>query len=424
MDEDEDDEDDDQDDDEKMPSVSVLDPSSLPSRSKPSTTQAAAAAAASAQHDLPAPLITPGECPHCDLPSAKRICGHCGLRTDKHYSDPQNCDIRDAQRRKLDAASKVNTLRTDTTLKHTLSRHEIEYERIAQDGPTYPLFAFPAACSVSEAFAQIGRSYMATDYEIPPSASIIKLIQSGKTKYPAWLVPKRVMEEEITKNGDTLFKVASDGKVTTTQQLVAKPIVSLEQLMEVYLCAIVPALIENTRALMDWTALVRSVQQLSRTHSWSVAQRYLTQTLVSKINARVPFGDFDHAVLSNALASESAGKRASADNSTPAVAPASSESYRSSAVRNPPSSLQHHRNQSQADEEEYQSDSSSDEDVPICADWNWKGICTRTPCRYRHQCKYYPHCGSEALHQARFCSYSPSSSTPEVKNEGINKAKQ
>jgi hypothetical protein len=228
---------------------------------------------------------------------------------------------------------------------------------------------------------------MASDYEMQPSQSLVKLIQSGKLKYPAWALPKPIMEEEISKSGDTVIKVGSDGKVTTSQQLKPKPLANLEELVEVFMCAIMPALIEKPRALMDWGALVRSVVQLSRTHSWAAAHKFLSQTLASKINAREAFGDFDIVILTNVVATT--------DHSS-----------------TPNSNARHARNkQAQATQSSTfvdKADSSKPSgNKTICTAFNFR-TCNRTNCPFPHRCAFWEQCKNDAPdHKGIDCQHNP-----------------
>ncbi len=160
------------------------------------------------------------------------------MRKDLHHTDELNRFLRQRMQAKnisLQGSNNNltgNTHRTDnaqpssTTTKSTLTKHEQEYERLTAEGSEYGRFKEGPASpyKVADAYTQISKSYQGSELIMPPSSSLIKFIQSGKVKYPAWLVPKRVMEEETSKSGDTFFKVSNDGRVTTSQLLLPKPL--------------------------------------------------------------------------------------------------------------------------------------------------------------------------------------------------------
>jgi hypothetical protein len=181
---------------------------------------------------------------------------------------------------------------SNAIVSNTVSRHEQQYEtlRLVLEAAQFP---------GSQGTAAVPRKKHSPSYRHSRPA---KPTQSDKLICLPRALPKPIMEEDISKSGDTVINVGSDGKVATSQQLNPKPLANLEKLVEVFMCAIMPALIEKPRALIDWGASVRSVVQLGRTHSWAAAHKFLSHTLASKINAREAVGDFNSVILTNGVA--------------------------------------------------------------------------------------------------------------------------
>jgi hypothetical protein len=337
-----------------------------------------------------AAAIDPEECPHCGAPSNSKFCLTCGMRNDLPHTDELNVFLRQrTQAKNISLQGSNNNLtgnlhRTDNTqpssvtTKSTLTKHEQEYERLTAEGSEYGRFKEGPASpyKVADAYTQISKSYQGSELIMPPSSSLIKFIQSGKVKYPAWLVPKRVMEEETSKSGDTFFKVSNDGRVTTSQLLLPKPLTDTDQLVEVLLCSIIPALIDKPHVLMDWVSLTRSTLEVARTHSWTVAQKYLNQTLASKINTRSPFGDFDYTILASVVAA--AGRLRPQD-------------------ANKSSALDNNKRQG------------TDSANGVCGNFNFfKEGCKRRDCKFQHRCLFFEKCGiTDPKHRGRDCEHNP-----------------
>jgi rubrerythrin len=372
-------------------------------------------------------------CPHCTMASQSQVCPECGMRKDKPFHSDINVFLRRKEENKQalllrTAGATGHSLHTASTYaseasgasggqKPSLSRLEQEYERLTAEGSAFTRFE-PAKSldefSTAKAYAQMRKSFQGTSIVLPPKPSLVKFIQSGKVTYPAWLIPKLVKQQAQNKNEEALFSVFEDGRVTASQQLKAKDLSSMDQLVDVLLCVIFPALIGRPEALMDWVALVHTVRRIASAHgSWSIAQEYLNEVLTAKIEERASFGTFDYSILNNVLSST----RPAADRRGEDAAAAAPSSSRPKATK--PGATQSTASRPPSKSEE------------VCRLFNL-GLCKRANCRFTHACSFLEQCGNtDPKHSGKDCSHNPAtkgktlSSTPpslSIKSEGEKKA--
>jgi hypothetical protein len=227
-------------------------------------------------------------CPHCLQPNTAPFCALCGLRGDQPWESPQNTSIR----------ANRGTATADTR-PSTSSRRDRELERLAAaDGP-FPRFDGRQACSAEEAFKILRGAYMATIYE-PPSKALINLVQSGKLTALGYAVPRLIADVESGKSTDAVtatLALNADSTVKATETAHAPRLQSMQQYMQAMFGTVIPALIAQPQALMDWCALTRTLLRLDEEGGWHQASAYLQRALTLKVMLREPFGEYDRSTL-------------------------------------------------------------------------------------------------------------------------------
>ena len=122
-------------------------------------------------------------CTHCTDEQLRASlvfrCDACHMRSDLPFDAQQNVYFRSA------ASASASSGQSDTetalvrTPKEALSRRDKELERLAEEGAPFPRFDDAAPMSSAEALEAVRDSMWATLYA-DPSASLIKLVRSGK----------------------------------------------------------------------------------------------------------------------------------------------------------------------------------------------------------------------------------------------------
>ena len=258
-----------------------------------------------------ATALDPGTCPHCLKTDQPVFCSHCGMRGDQDYGHAQNVDIRNA--RSALQARGTNT-QTDTT--SGLTKRDKELERLAAHGDPMPHFNEAGAITHLAALLQGSEAYLGPNY-VPPSASLINLIRSGKLVEVGYATPITIAQAASSNSAGTTTSTVGageDGALRITDTIKAPPLVDSYQFVFTLVSTILPALIDRPEALNDWLTLARTVLTLERDRNWTKAARYLERTLVRCVHQRKSFGPCERGVLEaviheNAPASSSSSSR-------------------------------------------------------------------------------------------------------------------
>jgi hypothetical protein len=198
-----------------------------------------------------------------DDPSRYR-CTACGQDPNLGFSHPQNAHFRQLHTSTLAAASSSNSYASGQshTSSHTpatpqLTKRDKEFERLAVEGPQLQRFAVSSAVSVKDALRTARLSYAATEYTLV-SASLLKLVQSGRLTKVGHAIPRLLATANAQTESESVL-VLKDGVVGSKDSGSAPPLSSLSDFLAAFCGTIIPALIEQPAALLEWNALARTV---------------------------------------------------------------------------------------------------------------------------------------------------------------------
>jgi len=216
------------------------------------------------------------------------------------------------------ASASVESEKKETAL----SRRDREWKRQTDEGEKFPRFkADPASYSVKKAFEDMRKSYYGANF-VQPSDAMINLIQSGKLRAIGHAMPKSTKEElESDGRDNTEAKLSIDAKGLRVSESFSAPRVnSLTSFLKIITGAIVPSLIMQPQALLDWIALTRSVILLTEQYGWDSAYSYFATALTNGVANRTPFGEVDMVSFNGMMAKMQVGnfgiQRSGADDSS------------------------------------------------------------------------------------------------------------
>ena len=273
-------------------------PHELPNkRRKLSAASSAASSSSSSSTSL--------RCRFCQTPTDSGLCPHCGCSSMYDYNNEVNVDLRRFHLSRLATAgteqktvhaSAAASASSESEKKETaLSGRDKEWKRQTEEGESFPRFtAAPSSYSVKKAFEDMRKSYYGANF-VQPSDAMIKLIQSGKLRSIGHATLKSTKEElESDGRDNSEAKLTFDAKgLRVSEKFKPPPVNSLSSFLKIITGAIIPSLVMQPQAMLDWIALTRSVLLLNEQYGWDSAQLYLSTTLTNSVANRTPFGEVD-----------------------------------------------------------------------------------------------------------------------------------
>jgi hypothetical protein len=175
-----------------------------------------------------------------------------------------------------------------------LSAKDKELERLAAEGDDWPLFDDTKRISSDEALKQ-GRLTFREGHQAKLSNSLLKLIRSGRFTQLSLALPQdaaAAAAAAAAERGGHTLSVDGSGHISARVALKVRPLLHMNALMLVFFTAILPALFDRPRALLDWAGLMRTAVALNRCHGWPVARDYVVAALNDYVPQREPFHDF------------------------------------------------------------------------------------------------------------------------------------
>lgn len=332
-------------------------------------------------------VASPPRCPHCcKATRSADFCEHedCKLRVDQPFESPQNVYIRAGQR------GQSNNTPTPTAPRIELSARDREFERLANIGDPYERFDNSATTTVNDAFDDMLGAFSSADYEVT-STSLRALIQSGKLTLVGDAIPRRT--EALGATGAAGSIVLDANGFRTVAAAKSVPVNNLNDFFRALIGSIIPSLIMQPRAVIDWCTMAMTLMELTSQHNWDTASQYLNKTLQRCVDQRKPFGAQVTSILQDILM-----KKATARPQHPQAAAAAKPLERRSEQQAPAATPR-------------------PRSAPVagqpCGNWNFR-ICEQgVACIARHSCQYagFPDfkCASaEDGHQGKDCVHRPS----------------
>ena len=239
--------------------------------------------------------ISSSPCRFCGTATSHGLCPYCGCSSHYDYNNDINVDLRRLHFSRLSmAGTEQKTVQTSATAtassesekkESALSGRDKEWKRQTDEGESFPRFAAaPSAYSVKKAFEDLRKSYYGANY-VQPSDSMIKLIQSGKLRAIGHAMPKSTKEELESDGRDSSeARLSIDSKgLKVSEKFKAPPVMNLTSFLKIVTGAIVPSLVMQPQAVLDWMALTRSVILLSEQYGWESAARRCRSTCTRKV---------------------------------------------------------------------------------------------------------------------------------------------
>ena len=214
-------------------------------------------------------------------------CPYCNLRGDAAGAagNAMTLMMRNGQAPSTPAAAATG--QSDTTLrgldKHfdSLIKQFRTSEKFAAPGPHSPA---EAEALVKTAFAE-GHLALDTSMYDPPKAMLIKLIQQGKLQQIGFALPVPIATS-IQQSEDSIGSFEVTGGKFTARLIgdaAAPPIESPAQFARALVATIIPALIAQPAAIMQWCAFARTVFELEKAKGWALARSYIERTLTNRV---------------------------------------------------------------------------------------------------------------------------------------------
>jgi len=369
-------------------------------RAQSAREKAASAAAATTKKNTATTQSNPSApplraCTHCtdEQPRASPVfrCDTCHMRSDLPFDAQQNVYFRSTAGAPASSGQSDTETSSVRTPKETLSRRDKELERLAEEGAPFPRFDDAAPMSSAEALEAVRDSLWATNYS-DPSASLIKLVRSGKLTKVGFALPRPASQTQTRADFADTGILFLNGRSEATGNVVAPPLQNYDEFMHALLSVIAPALIDRPRALLDWFALARTVHEINREHDWPTARQYLDSALADRVTRRAPFGTYDRRIYDAITKPRggggggAGGGRSAGSAHYPAAAAASSSAAAPRAAHvGAPDILPGH-----------------------CRDWNiGKDGCRRLKCDYTHECFWIACKSGDRNHVGKTCASRP-----------------
>jgi hypothetical protein len=175
-------------------------------------------------------------------------------------------------------------------------------------------------------------------------------------------------------NSDSVLVLTQGGVMGSKDTGAAPPLQSLSEFIAAFGGTIIPALMKQPTALLEWNALVRTVVTLNDRHSWATANAYLEMLLTERVNTGASFADYDPRMVDSATRIMSRGTLAMTSGASSVAAGHGTYKHQFMPT--------------------------------VCKDWNLRG-CHRDPCYHPHACPW-AHCtSSDKRHTASECPSKP-----------------
>ena len=304
-------------------------------------------------------------------PAGPFNCMSCSLRGDVPFDAPENKFL--AARQAPGSAAAASSTQSSScqspasTHSHASSLKPLdkEFARLSDLYGDFPLFLDKSSVSVKQAMVEVRQALGASATQLP-SEHLVKLIQAGKLPNVGYALPRAL----ALADEDTNLLGIVDGQVTASRGKVAPPPVqSAEAFCLALVSTILPSLVEQPKALVQWLSLARTVLAVAKRpgSSWASAMQYCDQLLQERIPQHEPFSQVSSAVLTTI------------DHASVAPAP-----------RPPLAPV------------------NSGPSPPVfCQSFNWQaGGCVLATCNQRHECQYgYKGCTSTASHRSSDCPH-------------------
>jgi hypothetical protein len=140
-----------------------------------------------------------------------------------------------------------------------------------------------------------GSGHHSGGHQAKLSDSLLKLIRSGRFTQLSLALPQdaaAAAAAAAAERGGHTLSVDGSGHISARVAVKERPLLHMNELMLVFFTAIVPALFDRPRALLDWAGLMRTAVALNRHHGWPVARDYVVAALNDCVPQREPFHDF------------------------------------------------------------------------------------------------------------------------------------
>ena len=379
-------------------SVSQLSEKLAALQKMPSTAVVASAASTSSSH-ISQVVVS---CSTCLIPhainsitnsSGKWICTGCGLRGDLPANAAENVAL--LEKEKMNQSTSTNSksdgsageqssaitgqITAETRHKNRL---DIEFERMTNEGESFEAFIkdrSPHADEWVKQAIELQREQVdGMGYEYP-STRLLQLVQSGKLTSVGWALPRR-FGAAIDESGLGISVVGNQLRFGAHQKLPHEKLGGINAFLLAVLGTILPALIGQPHALMQWLALTRNVMHLKELHGWDAAERYLDQVLAENIRKRQPISTVINNAVDSARAVSlvKAAAAAGGHNNN-----AANGNQRANKEKKRDNTKQQQRPQSEVRSANYSESNKKHRNV--CRDFNSAAGCHRTECRFAHE---------------------------------------
>lgn len=265
---------------------------------------AAAAAAAGGAASPPAPIQRwswAWGCQTCTTvplaepqgPVGAWVCHCCGLRGDLPASDPGNAFL--AKKALLTQGQKAPVAAASQSTATTASSHAAKLEAhltslAAELGGIHPDFVERPPGDVSftpERAVIVSASALGASMFAPPSAALLRLIQSGKLLRTEFALPVPFLQHTSTQEHVARIEFGAAGLsaptiVTSKNPCDPPPLANIEEFDTAMYATIIPALITRPEALIQWVALARTVHEVNTSMGWISARSYLNGLLQNR----------------------------------------------------------------------------------------------------------------------------------------------
>jgi hypothetical protein len=317
-------------------------------------------------------------------------CATCGQKPHLGFAHPENAFLRDLHTRTLAASSssgssvsgQSHAAQTATPPPQPTKRDK-EYERLSAEGPQLPDYATAAPVAAADALQTSRLSYAATEYS-PASASLLKLVQSGRLMKVGHALPRALAAANSQTDYADAVLIMQNGRMAAADAVSAPPLTSLRDFCSAFFGTIAPALIAQPKALAQWFALARTLVALDERHDWPTAHAYLEMLLSDRVHRAASIADYDPRMVDSAVRGR--GVHASAaTHGTVTHQPAALVGSGSGVTGGGAYAFSRE----------------------ACKDWNTRGCVRGALCQYKHQCAWPGCTASNRNHVAADCPAKP-----------------
>jgi hypothetical protein len=199
------------------------------------------------------------------------------------------------------AKADTNTASTSTAAEAKLER---EFERLASIGAEFPIFADSTPMSVHDALEEVAKAYGGINsIVLSENSKLVKLIQAGKLHAVGYALPRPVLMpgQKAPDEGPIALSLSNSGQMVAKSSDILPPAVnSARDLSMALVSTIIPALISQPKAIIQWCALARAALQIEQEISWNAAEIYMAKTLNERVRRLLPFSEICEQALDSA----------------------------------------------------------------------------------------------------------------------------